>query len=114
MIPVIEDAKPDIVCISALPPFAISHARNLYLRLRAHSPELKIVTGLWEFSGDLAKIAGRLRLSEGDQVFVHLNQVTANINGVAEIQSTRSKENLDSMIIAARVSGERRREAERP
>lgn len=101
MILVIESAKPDIVCISALPPFAISHTRSIYQRLRAHSPGLRIVMGLWGFSGDVNKIAGRLRLSEGDKVLVRLDQVIANINGVVEIEAGQSKQNLASGLIAA-------------
>jgi predicted PurR-regulated permease PerM len=94
MIALIDDAKPDILCISALPPFAISHARNLYLRLRAHSPALKITMGLWGFSGDVTKVAGRLRLQDDDRVFVRLDQLIAEINGVAGIQGSPRKEDL--------------------
>jgi len=95
MLALVSEANPDTVCISALPPFAISHARNFYLRLRAHSPSLKILMGLWGFSGDATKIAGRLRLRQGDQVFLRLDQVIAEANGAPELLDG-SKEELDS------------------
>jgi predicted PurR-regulated permease PerM len=41
----------DIVCISALPPFALLNARTMSKRLRSQFPDLKIVVGLWSFSG---------------------------------------------------------------
>lgn len=85
MLAEVEDAKPDIVCISALPPQVIAHARNLYLRLRAHSPKLKIMMGLWGFSGDAAKIAGRLRLDDGERVFVSLDQLITEIDATSRI-----------------------------
>jgi len=39
-----------VVCISALPPFATTHARYLCKRLRPKFPELQIVVGLWTVS----------------------------------------------------------------
>ena len=81
MLGVVEKAKPDIVCISALPPFAISHARNIYLRVREMAPELKIVLGLWGFSGEMMKIAARLKLQEGDRVVFSLDQALMYMNG---------------------------------
>src|ERR1700723_640841 len=47
----------DIVCLFALPPYAISHARNLYRRMRTQNPELTIIVGLWNYTEDLAKPA---------------------------------------------------------
>ena len=52
--------KPAIVCLSALPPFAVAHARRLYQALRAQSPDLKIVIGLWNFAGDPQQAASRI------------------------------------------------------
>ena len=52
--------RPAIVCLSALPPFAVTHARRLYQALRAQSPDLKIVIGLWNFSGDPQQAASRI------------------------------------------------------
>jgi predicted PurR-regulated permease PerM len=56
----ISEEKPDIVCLSALPPFAVGHARMLYQKLRAQSPDLKIVIGLWNFAGDPKRAARRI------------------------------------------------------
>jgi hypothetical protein len=42
----VSEEKQHIVCLSALPPFAVGRARMLYGRLRAQSPDLKIVIGL--------------------------------------------------------------------
>jgi hypothetical protein len=56
----ISQEKPDIVCLSALPPFAVGHARMLYQKLRAQSPDLKIAIGLWNFAGDPKRAATRI------------------------------------------------------
>ena len=76
----VSEARPRIVCISALPPFAISHARELYRRLRRLSPDLRIVICFWNLEGDLRKTAIRLRLSKGDLVFSTMQQVSDYVN----------------------------------
>ena len=67
--------SPDTVCISALAPFALNHARALYLKLHAHSPDLHIVVCLWHFAGDLQKAKARLKLSEDHGLFTTMPQV---------------------------------------
>lgn len=42
---------PRVVCVSALPPFATTHARYLCKRLRPAFPDLPIVAGLWQARG---------------------------------------------------------------
>jgi predicted PurR-regulated permease PerM len=60
MVAQVSEEKPDIVCLSALPPFAVGHARSLYQTLRAQFPDLKIVIGLWNFAGDPKRAASRI------------------------------------------------------
>ncbi len=76
----VADAKPSIVCISALPPFAIGHAREVYRRLRLLLPKTRIGICLWQWESDLYKTAGRLKMSKGDLVFSTLPQVLEYAN----------------------------------
>ncbi len=75
MLAQVKDDKPDVVCISALPPFAIPHARSLYARLRAQDSKLRILVGLWRFSDDPTKVSRRLGLSEGSRAFTTLAEL---------------------------------------
>jgi methylmalonyl-CoA mutase cobalamin-binding subunit len=50
----------DVVCISALPPFALINARSLSKQLRERFPEVRIVLGLWNFSEGGARVDERL------------------------------------------------------
>jgi predicted PurR-regulated permease PerM len=75
MLAQVKDEKPDVVCISALPPFAIPHARSLYAKLRAQDSKLKILVGLWHFSDDAGKVSRRLGLSEGSRAFTTLAEL---------------------------------------
>ena len=47
----VQPSAGDIFCISALPPFAFAHARTLSSQLRARFPGIRIVVGVWGFSG---------------------------------------------------------------
>jgi predicted PurR-regulated permease PerM len=62
------NAEPEVVCLSALPPYAISHARGIYRRLRMQQPKLKIIIGLWNYPEDPVKAA--MEISGGEQKLV--------------------------------------------
>jgi len=75
MLAQIPKQKPDIVCISALPPFAIPAVRALYGRMHGQNPNQKIIVGLWHFSGDSTKLARRLALKDDSRAFTTLAEV---------------------------------------
>ena len=75
MLSQVTKAKPSLVCISALPPFALEHARGLFNKLRLQSSDLHVVICLWQFEGDAQKVAARFKLTLGDGFFTTLHQV---------------------------------------
>ena len=83
----VADMNPGIVCISALPPFAIDHARVLYQKLRAKSPKLDVVICLWNFEGDLEKAARRLKLTD-------VRRLQVSLNGVMDHVAARTRPSL--------------------
>lgn len=50
----------DVICISAMTPVAVMHARYLCKRLRARFPRAKLVVGLWELESDVQKASERI------------------------------------------------------
>jgi len=68
----IEQGDVDIVCISALPPMGITHARYMYKRVRAKFEDKIMLACLWTMRGDALKAVNR---SEQDE----------NLKGVATI-----------------------------
>ena len=80
MLAKIEEANPDIVCISALPPFAIRDARGLYMKLRSASPDGNIAIGLWNFSGNAIMAGTRIDSTGHVNIFTTLKQVTRHID----------------------------------
>jgi predicted PurR-regulated permease PerM len=72
----VAKADPGVVCLSALPPYAISHARGIYRRLRTQYPELKIIIGLWNFTEDPVKAAAEISGGEEKLICATLAQIT--------------------------------------
>jgi hypothetical protein len=84
MLAQVKDERPDVVCISALPPFAIPHARALYAKLRAQDSKLRIVVGLWNSTDDPTKVSRRLGLSEGARAFTTLAELRQTLEGAPD------------------------------
>ena len=82
-------SEPDIVCLSALPPYAISHARNLYRRMRTQNAELKIIVGLWNYTEDLAKAANEISGGEPTEIRTTLAQITLQTSSVLGVPSEK-------------------------
>lgn len=56
----VEEAQPNMVCISATPPAAVIHARYLCKKLHARFPHIPIVVAVWDAQGDMQKASDRL------------------------------------------------------
>jgi predicted PurR-regulated permease PerM len=85
MLAKISREKPDIVCISALPPFAIPAVRALYGRLYAQNPNQKVLVGLWHFAGDSTKLARRLALKDDSRAFTTLAELVHEVQEMPAI-----------------------------
>ncbi len=68
MLELVQTSGARVVCVSAVPPSAIAHARYLYRRLRARFENLQIVLGLWTLSGDPHAIGARVKSDESIKV----------------------------------------------
>jgi hypothetical protein len=79
MLEQLEQLHPDVICVSALPPFAAMQAKSLCKCLRQRCPEAKIVLGLWEFPGGAAKAQERVGLSCADMIGTSLAQIVSLI-----------------------------------
>jgi len=70
----------DVICISALPPFAFAQSRALCQRIRMHLPQTKILAGVWGFSGDLEKAKERFGSVQPDRVVGSVAAAIEQIN----------------------------------
>jgi predicted PurR-regulated permease PerM len=76
----------DVVCISALPPFALMNARSLSKRLRVSFPKLRIVVGLWNFSGGGVTAEQRLDAAFSVEVVTTLAQAIERVQVPVEVR----------------------------
>jgi hypothetical protein len=64
----VEKSQPSIVCIAALPPGGLAHARLICKRLRNRFADLKIVVGRWALKGSIDKNREQLLAAGADHV----------------------------------------------
>src|SRR5580704_5044522 len=87
----VAELRPRVVCISALPPFAVGHAQALYAKLLAQSAKLEIIVCLWHFEGDPAKNAARLKLAKGHALFTTIPEVLQHMAFRTELTASGEK-----------------------
>lgn len=62
----------DVICVSALPPFAFAQARIQARQLRLKFPGCRLLIGVWGFAGDVKKALDRFEHSRPDGLSVSL------------------------------------------
>ena len=68
MVEAVEKRQAHVVCVSAMPPAAVTHSRYLCKRLHGKFPDFNMVVGLWTARGDLKKAKDRITCSTNVQV----------------------------------------------
>ena len=84
MVELIDKQPSDIVCVSALPPSAVAHARYLCKRIHARFPEMGLIVGLWTVKGDLEKARRRIACAEAVGIATTLAQAEHEIDQMAQ------------------------------
>jgi predicted PurR-regulated permease PerM len=79
-----------IICISALPPFAVSSIRRLYKRIQGRFPSCPIGVGLWTYKGDPDTMKSLLKLSVSDRLLTAVGEASLQLQPF--IESPESKE----------------------
>ena len=80
LVDLVKQLHADVVCISAMPPAAVTHARYLCKRLRGRFPEVRLVVGLWTAQGDLNQAKERLGCGAAVQVVATLEDAQQQIH----------------------------------
>jgi hypothetical protein len=70
----------DVICISALPPFAFAQAASICQRVRLHVPEIKVLAGIWGSNGDPNKALDRFGSARPDAIVSTLDQALQQIS----------------------------------
>jgi len=75
----IEAGRGDVVCISALPPYAFAPARAMCKQIRERFPKLKVVVCVWGFAGDTLKAMTRFERTQPDRLSTSLAEAVAHV-----------------------------------
>ena len=75
----LEVGESDVLCISALPPYAFAPARALCKQIRERFPKLKIVVCVWGFGGDANKAKARFDRTQPDCLCTSLAETLEHI-----------------------------------
>lgn len=84
-----------IVCVSALPPFAVGQARSLCKRLRSRFPDLTIMIGLWDFAGGVPKAQERVGSNCGHGVATSLAEGLLQVRRVTALGAPDEPKNSE-------------------
>jgi len=82
----IETRGSDIVCISALPPYAFAPARAMCKQIRERFPTLKVVVCVWGFSGDTCKAKARFDRTQPDCLSTSLAQAVEHVQELVRLK----------------------------
>lgn len=75
----IEAGRNDIVCISALPPYAFAPARAMCKQIRERFPKLKVVVCVWGFTGDIQKAKARFERTQPDRLSISIAEAVEHV-----------------------------------
>jgi predicted PurR-regulated permease PerM len=75
----IEAKRSDVVCISALPPYAFAPARAMCKQVRERFPKLRVVVGVWGFSGDTDKAKARFERTQPNRLSTSLAEAVEDV-----------------------------------
>lgn len=80
-----------IVCISALPPFAVSSIRRLYKRIQSRFPKGHVCIALWTYTGDADSMKSLLKLGQSDLLLTSITQTSLQIQQFIEPPETKKE-----------------------
>jgi predicted PurR-regulated permease PerM len=104
MLTLIEAGRGDIVCISALPPYAFVPARNLCKQIRERFPGTKVVVCVWGFTGDTAKARARFERTQPDRLCVSLAETLEKLQEIGGPQGEADRSRHDQLTTETQVS----------
>jgi hypothetical protein len=84
MVKLVADRGADVVCVSAMPPAAVIHARYLCKRLHTRFPDLQLVVGLWNARGDMNQAKERIACGDSVRVVATLADALEQIRSLIQ------------------------------
>jgi hypothetical protein len=92
MLALAAPGQDDVICISALPPYAFASTRMICKQIRGRFPKIKLVAGIWGFKGDREKANARFERSQPDRLVTGMAQALEQIEELVSPQRSGSAE----------------------
>jgi predicted PurR-regulated permease PerM len=92
MLALADPGKDDVICISALPPYAFAPSRMICKQMRGRFPSIKLVAGVWGYKGDAEKAKARFERNQPDRLVTSLAQALEQIEELVSRQRSGSRE----------------------
>jgi hypothetical protein len=86
----IEAKRSDVVCISALPPYAFAPARAMCKQVRERFPKLRVVVCVWGFSGDTDKAKARFERTQPNRLSTSLAEAVEHVEELVRPKPERT------------------------
>jgi hypothetical protein len=86
----IEPQSQDVICLSALPPFAFAQARTSARRLKMKFPKVRVVVGVWGFTGDVQLALDRFEQPRPDRILISLTDAIDYFSGTSRLPKVAS------------------------
>ncbi len=75
----IREWKADVIVLSSVPPFAVTHTRYLAKRLSAEFPDAKLYAGLWRGEKTMEKADQRLKVVGVEHIYTSLTEASQHV-----------------------------------
>ena len=92
MLAVVHPERDDVICISALLPYAFAPARGICKQIRGRFPGIKLVTCIWGFKGDAEKAKARFEKNQPDRLVISLAEAMEQIEQLVSRRHSGSAE----------------------
>jgi hypothetical protein len=98
MLAVVHPERDDVICISALLPYAFAPARGICKQIRGRFPEIKLVTCIWGFKGDPERAKARFERNQPDRLVISLAEAMEQIEQLVSRRHSGSAELLSETV----------------
>lgn len=104
VMPVLQALTPtseDVICISALPPFALARSKALSREFRTRFPKVPVIVGIWGFTGEGNQASAQPDPTRSDRILTTLAEALERID---EIKTGSNKTGADKVESALEVA----------
>jgi len=94
----LSPAPDDVICISALPPFALARCRALSRELRARFPKVPTIVGIWGFTGETNQVSAQPDPTRSEKILTTLGEAVERIDQIKTVANETGADQVESAL----------------